>query len=36
MEKRLNYGTPLAGTLLGVSRLHHPDIMLELEATAVA
>jgi len=27
---------PPAGTLLGVSRLFHPDLMIELEATALA
>jgi enamine deaminase RidA (YjgF/YER057c/UK114 family) len=27
---------PPAGTLLGVARLFHPDILIELEATAIA
>jgi len=29
-------GCPPAGTLLGVARLFHPDILIEIEATAVA
>jgi enamine deaminase RidA (YjgF/YER057c/UK114 family) len=29
-------GIPPSGTLLGVSRLFHPDILVEIEATAVA
>ena len=29
-------GCSPVGTLLGVTRLYHPDIMIELEATAVA
>jgi enamine deaminase RidA (YjgF/YER057c/UK114 family) len=29
-------GRPPAGTLLGVARLFHPDILVEIEATAVA
>lgn len=29
-------GATIASTLLGVSELYHPDIMIEIEATAVA
>jgi enamine deaminase RidA (YjgF/YER057c/UK114 family) len=33
---RFTGGTPPAGTLLGVAALFHPDILIELEATACA
>jgi enamine deaminase RidA (YjgF/YER057c/UK114 family) len=37
LEERLTkVETPPAATLLGVQRLFHPDIMVELEATVVA
>ncbi|MBV7266855.1 RidA family protein [Erythrobacter ani] len=29
-------GAQIAATLLGVARLYHPDVMIEIEATAVA
>ncbi len=33
---RFKGGVAPAGTLLGVAALFHPDIMIEIEATAVA
>jgi enamine deaminase RidA (YjgF/YER057c/UK114 family) len=35
-ERMAQVKQPPAATLLGVQRLFHPDIMVELEATAVA